>query len=156
MGVLEYIIGGILLVLAVALITLIGLQQGRRRGLGNSIAGQGASESYLAKNNIGGKDKLYQRITLIVAIVFVVLVLALYIIVSTDFESNDTTSDAASSAVTETSATESSEAESSDTESSEAESSDAESSEVESSDAESSEVESSAAESSEADSSVAG
>ena len=128
--VLEYIIGGILLVLAVALISLIGLQQGRRRGLGNSIAGQGASESYLAKNNIGGKDKSYQKWTLVVAIVFVVLVLALYIIGSIDTtESEDASStvDTSSAVVETSSATESSEAVSSEAESSAVESSAAES-----------------------------
>ncbi len=103
MGPLEYIIGGVLLLLAVALIALIGLQQGRRRGLGNSIAGQGASESYLAKNKIGGKDKFYQKITLIVAIVFVVLVLALYIIGSIDTDSAATSSTEDPSATEETS-----------------------------------------------------
>lgn len=100
MTVLEYIIGGILLVLAIALIALIGLQQGKRRGLGNSIAGQGASESYLAKNNIGGKDKSYQKITLIVAILFVVLTLALYIIGSIDTTETEDTSSAASASST--------------------------------------------------------
>lgn len=120
MTVLEYIIGGILLVLAIALIALIGLQQGKRRGLGNSIAGQGASESYLAKNNIGGKDKSYQKITLIVAILFVVLTLALYIIGSIDTtETEDTSSVASASSTVESTA---STAESSVAESSVAES----------------------------------
>lgn len=147
---LEYIIGAVLLVLAIALIWLIGQQQGKRRGLGTSIAGQGASESYLAKNNIGGKEKSYQKITLIVAIVFVVLILALYIIGTIDPAENKDTSG------TESSVTESSAAASSDADSS-AESS-AVSSEAVSSEAASSEaVESSdAADSSAADSSVEG
>lgn len=100
MTILEYIIGGVLLVLAIALITLIGLQQSKRRGLGNSIAGQGASESYLAKNKIGGRDKSYQKITLIVAIVFVVLILALYIIGSIDMKDSDDNSSATSTTST--------------------------------------------------------
>ncbi|MBO5869892.1 MAG: preprotein translocase subunit SecG [Clostridia bacterium] len=129
--VLEYIIGSILIALAGLLIWLIGAQQGRRRGLGNSIAGQGASESYLAKNNIGGKDKKYQKWTLIVAIVFVVLVLALYIVGSidnTDSEDVSSTVDTSSAVVETSSATESSEAVSSEAESSAVESSVAESS----------------------------
>lgn len=143
MQTLEYIIGGVLLVLAVALIWLIGLQQGKRRGLGSSIAGQGASESYLAKNGIGGKDKSYQKITLIVAIVFVVLILALYVIGTIDpSEKNDASSDAGTN-VTESSTATSSDADSSSV----AESSDVSDS---SSAVESSTVESSAAESSEA------
>lgn len=123
--VLEYIIGSILIALAGLLIWLIGAQQGRRRGLGNSIAGQGASESYLAKNNIGGKDKKYQKWTLIVAIVFVVLVLALYIVGSIDTtDSNDASSTVDTSSTVETSSTvDTSSAESSAVESSVAESS---------------------------------
>ncbi|MBR6783514.1 MAG: preprotein translocase subunit SecG [Clostridia bacterium] len=105
MTILEYIIGGVLLVLAIALITLIGLQQSKRRGLGNSIAGQGASESYLAKNKIGGRDKSYQKITLIVAIVFVVLILALYIIGSIDMKDSDDNSSATSTTSTTVSST---------------------------------------------------
>ncbi|MBQ8895926.1 MAG: preprotein translocase subunit SecG [Clostridia bacterium] len=105
MTILEYIIGGVLLVLAIALITLIGLQQSKRRGLGNSIAGQGASESYLAKNKIGGRDKSYQKITLIVAIVFVVLTLALYIIGSIDMKDSDDNSSATSTTSTTVSST---------------------------------------------------
>ncbi len=103
MTVLEYIIGGVLLVLAIALIALIGLQQSKRRGLGNSIAGQGASESYLAKNKIGGRDKSYQKLTLIIAIVFVVLILALYIIGSVDMTDGDDNSSAATSTTSTTS-----------------------------------------------------
>ena len=75
--VLEYIIGAILLVLAVAIIVLISLQQSKRRGLGNSIAGNGASESYLTKNKIATNEKKHQKWTLVLFIVFVVLVLAL-------------------------------------------------------------------------------
>ena len=105
MSVIEYIIGGILLVLAIALIVIIGLQQGKRHGLGNSIAGQGASESYLAKNNIGNKDKSRQKLTLIIAILFVVLVLALFIIGSVEETSDDTSSTASTTSTTSTTST---------------------------------------------------
>jgi len=81
MTTLEYIIGGLLLILAVGLVWLIGAQQSKRKsGLSGSIAGQGASESYLSRNKIASRDASYKKITLIVAIVFVVLVLALYTI----------------------------------------------------------------------------
>ena len=105
MSVIEYIIGGILLVLAIALIVIIGLQQGKRHGLGNSIAGQGASESYLAKNNIGNKDKSRQKLTLIIAILFVVLVLALFIIGSVEETSDNTSSTASTTSTTSTTST---------------------------------------------------
>ncbi len=101
---IEYVIGAILLLLAIGLIVLIGLQQSKRKsGLSNSIAGQGASESYLTRNKIASKESLYKKITLIVAIVFVVLVIALYI-VGTIEPSDDTSSAATSSTATSSTA----------------------------------------------------
>ncbi len=102
MSTLEYIIGGILLLLAVVLVFVIGKQQSKRHGLGNSIAGTGASESYLAKNKIGNKDKSFQKITLVVAIIFVVLTIALYVVGTIPESTENTTS--ASTSTTETSA----------------------------------------------------
>lgn len=90
---LEYVFGAILAVLAIVLIVLIGRQQGKRRGLGNSIAGQGASESYINKHKIGNKDKLLQKITVIVASVFVVLVIALYVVGTFEPKEEEATSE---------------------------------------------------------------
>ena len=97
---IEYIIGGVLLLLAAILIVVIGKQQSQRHGLGSSIAGTGASESYLSKHNIANKGKRHQKITLIVAIIFIVLTLALYV-VGTIPETQDDTS--ATSSTTEVS-----------------------------------------------------
>lgn len=103
--VLEYIIGAILLVLAVAIIVLISLQQSKRRGLGNSIAGNGASESYLTKNKIATNEKKHQKWTLVLSIVFVVLVLALYIVHSNGIGTGKSESSSApESSVTDVSA----------------------------------------------------
>ncbi len=82
---LEYILGSILLVLAVALIVVIGMQQSKRKsGLSNSIAGNGASESYLARNKIASKEGLMKKVTLGLIVAFVILVLALFITGSID------------------------------------------------------------------------
>ena len=92
MSTLEYIIGGLLLILAVALVAVIGMQQSKRKsGLGNSIAGSGASETYLARNNIGNKTSIAKKLTVIFSIIFVVLVVMLYIVGSVD-EAADTSS----------------------------------------------------------------
>ncbi len=92
MSTLEYIIGGLLLILAVALVAVIGMQQSKRKsGLGNSIAGSGASETYLARNNIGNKTSIAKKLTIIFSIIFVVLVVVLYIVGSVD-EAADTSS----------------------------------------------------------------
>ncbi len=84
---LEHIIGVILLILALALICVIGMQQSKRKsGLSNSIAGNGASESYLARNKIASKDALMKKVTFGLVVAFVILVLALFIIGSIDPE----------------------------------------------------------------------
>ena len=132
MGTLEYIIGGLLLALAVATVWLVGAQQSKRKsGLSGSIAGNGASESYLSRNKIASKESSYKKLTLIVAIVFVVLVLALYVIGSVDpaIETSEVPSDIldamepAESSAVDSSVVESSVAESSVVESSVVESS---------------------------------
>lgn len=111
---LEYIIGGLLLVLAIALVWLIGAQQSKRKsGLSGSIAGNGASESYLSRNKIASKESSYKKITLVVAIVFVVLVLALYIIGSIDPKVDETTDPATNNAVEDTDTNENTESASS-------------------------------------------
>ena len=153
MGTLEYIIGGLLLALAVATVWLVGAQQSKRKsGLSGSIAGNGASESYLSRNKIASKESSFKKITLVVAIFFIIFVLALYIIGSVDEkdETSDTIVNENIGAVSSEAATESSVASSeAATESSAVESSEAatESSVVESSEAatESSVVESSEA-----------
>ena len=105
-GTLEIILGIILAILAIGLIVLIGLQKSKRHGLGNSIAGQGASESYINKNKLGNKNKALQRATLISSIVFVLLVLSLYVVGT--IEPKDTTSGTASGTTSKVVSTETS------------------------------------------------
>ena len=73
------VIGIILLVLAVALIALVLMQQGKDKKLSGAIAG--GSNSYLGNSNVSDKDKLLFKITAVLAIVLVVAVLALYVII---------------------------------------------------------------------------
>ena len=124
----QYIIGGLLLVLAIALVWLIGAQQSKRKsGLSGSIAGNGASETYLSRNKIASRESSYKKITLIVAIIFAILVLTLYIVGSVDPKEDTTATDATMNenlGTTETSTTETSTTESSATESSAVESAD--------------------------------
>jgi protein translocase SecG subunit len=81
----QYIIGGLVLLLSVAIVWLVGAQQSKRKsGLSGSIAGNGASETYLSRNKIASRESSYKKITLIVSIIFAVLVLALYVVGSVD------------------------------------------------------------------------
>lgn len=78
MNVFDYIIGGLLLLMAVFLVVAIMLQSGKGKGLSGTIAG-GSSDSYFGKNKGKTRDQVLSRLTTVVAIVFVVLVLLLYI-----------------------------------------------------------------------------
>ncbi len=77
LSVLEYIIGGLLGVLGIALIVVIMKQQSIRKGLSGAISG-GASETFYGKNKRKSKAKVLNKVTAALGIVFAVLVLALY------------------------------------------------------------------------------
>ncbi len=68
----------VLLVFAALLVLLVVLQQGKERNLSGAISG--SSESYYGKNKSKSNDKLLSRLTLILAILFAVIVLVLYIV----------------------------------------------------------------------------
>ena len=80
MGVLQYILGGVLLLAAIFLIVVVMLQDKAKRGLSGAIAG-GSNGSYLGKNgaNAQKKGKFLSMMTTIVAIVFVVVVVVSYL-----------------------------------------------------------------------------
>ncbi len=79
MTALEIVIGIVLLVASVFLIAVIMLQDKAKRGLSGAIAG-GSGNSYLGKNAVPKKGKLLAKLTTIVAIAFVVIVVASYLI----------------------------------------------------------------------------
>lgn len=74
---LETILAIALLVLAVVLTVLVVMQSGKEKGLSGSIAG-GSSETFFGKS--GSNEKKLSTITTIVAIVFVLVVIATYVV----------------------------------------------------------------------------
>ncbi|MBQ3002458.1 MAG: preprotein translocase subunit SecG [Clostridia bacterium] len=78
MEILQYIIGAIILILAVVLIVLISMQQGKRKGLENVISGHTSTNSYLNKTEAAKKGKRFEKWTIYCAVAFGVLVIALY------------------------------------------------------------------------------
>lgn len=69
----------VLLVLSVVLTVLVVMQSGKEKGLSGSIGG-GSSETFFGKSKSGTMEKKLSLITTIVAIVFVVVVIATYIV----------------------------------------------------------------------------
>ena len=80
MEVLQYIVGSLILVLAVGLIIMIILQQGKRKGLENVIGGNSGGNSYLNKTEAAKKGKRFEKLTIWAAILFAVMVIGLYTI----------------------------------------------------------------------------
>lgn len=78
MGALEIILGIVLILLSIAIIILVLLQQGRQAGLSSAIAG--GAESFLGKTKGRKIEAKLERITKVIAIVFFVVVLAVSLI----------------------------------------------------------------------------
>lgn len=78
MEILQYIIGAIIFLLAVALVVLISMQQGKRKGLENVISGHSSTNSYLNKTEAAKKGKRFEKATIYCAVAFGILVVALY------------------------------------------------------------------------------
>ena len=76
----EYIIGGLLLAIAVVLVVIILQQTGKEKGLSGTIAG--GSDTYFGKSGGSAKDKLLFRLTVVLSIIFVALAVALAILVA--------------------------------------------------------------------------
>lgn len=78
----QYIIGGVLIALAIGLVALILSQTGKDKSLSSTIAG-GSSDTYFGKSGGSTKEKLFSRLTIAGSILFVVLSVVLTILVST-------------------------------------------------------------------------
>lgn len=76
---MAIVLGIILIVLAVALIALVLMQQGKDKQLSGAIAG--GSDTFYGKSKGANKDKILSVITTVCAIVFVLVVIAMYLII---------------------------------------------------------------------------
>ncbi|MBQ8325110.1 MAG: preprotein translocase subunit SecG [Clostridia bacterium] len=107
MTILQYIIGGLILALAVVLVFLVSKQQGKRKGLENVISGQSSSNSYLNRTEAAKKGKKFEKWTVICAIAFGVLVIALYTVtaISKNVEASNKNNSSAATSSSATSST---------------------------------------------------
>ena len=82
MEVAVYVVGGILIALAIALVTLILMQSGNEDGLSSTITG--GADTYFGKSGGSTKEKMLSKLTIVGSAVFValtvVLVLMTYVI----------------------------------------------------------------------------
>lgn len=76
---MEIVIGILLLVMAVFLVAAILMQSGKDKHLSGTIAG--GAETFFGKSNVTTADKLLNRLTIAVSIIFSLVVIVMYIIV---------------------------------------------------------------------------
>ena len=79
MTVVEQVFSIILLVFAVFLVIAVLLQHGKNYNLSGTIAG--GAETFFGKERGRTIDKVLSKITSVVAVVFVIMVIALYVLV---------------------------------------------------------------------------
>ena len=72
---MGYILGGILLALAVVLTVLVLFQQGKEKNLSGAIAG--GADTFFGKSKGANNDKLLSTITAVASIVFAVVVVVM-------------------------------------------------------------------------------
>ncbi len=77
---IELTMGIALLVIAVFLVIVVLMQSGKDKRLSGSIAG--GTETFFGKTKGKSFDKVLSRITTVVAILFGVLVVAMYVMIS--------------------------------------------------------------------------
>ena len=75
---LELVLGIWLLVVAVALVLLVLFQSGKDKKLSGTIAG--GAETFFGKTKAASYDKVLSVVTSVVAVVFAVLVLTMYLL----------------------------------------------------------------------------
>ena len=75
---IDIILGVLLIVAAVFLVVAVLIQSGKSKGVSGTISG-GTSETYFGKNKGKSIDKKLSLLTAIVAIVFMVIVLVVYV-----------------------------------------------------------------------------
>ncbi|MBR2907622.1 MAG: preprotein translocase subunit SecG [Clostridia bacterium] len=76
---MEIALGIVMLVLALTLVVCVLMQSGKDKSLSGSIAGM--SESFLGKDRAKKADKIWNRLTIICGILFVILDVVMYIFV---------------------------------------------------------------------------
>ena len=79
MGALKIVFGIILIIAALALIAVVLLQSGKDKSLSSAIAGGGKTDSYYGKNKAKAADKILEKVTAVVAVLFTLIVLVSFI-----------------------------------------------------------------------------
>ncbi|MBQ7936747.1 MAG: preprotein translocase subunit SecG [Clostridia bacterium] len=74
-----YLFGSAIMVMAIAIIACVSIQQGNSQGLG-AMAGGSDADSYFSKNKNRSRDAVLSKITVVLSALIVVCVIAMNIV----------------------------------------------------------------------------
>ena len=74
----DYVLGGVLIVLALVIIAVVLLQEGRRKGISGVISG--GADTFLSKGKAKAVDAVLARWTKWITVLFIVVVLAFFVL----------------------------------------------------------------------------
>ena len=74
----QYVMGSVLIAMALALVLLVMFQSGKDTRMSGTISG--GSDTYYGQNKGHSRDKLLSRLTVIIGILFIGTMLAAYIL----------------------------------------------------------------------------
>ena len=80
MGIVEIVLGFVLIAMSLGIALLVMLQPGKDKRLSGAISG-GASETFFGKSKAHRREKKLEKATVIVSVVFFIAIVALYCIV---------------------------------------------------------------------------
>ena len=83
MGPIEYVLGGILIALAIFLMVVVLMQTGKDKRLSGTIAG--GTDTYFGKSKGRSRDKILARVTVVAAILFAVLTVVTYVLIAKNY-----------------------------------------------------------------------
>ncbi|MBE6703187.1 MAG: preprotein translocase subunit SecG [Ruminococcaceae bacterium] len=83
MNPIIYVLGSVLIAMAIFLVIAVLMQSGKDKKLSGSIAG--GADTYFGKTKARSWDKILSLVTTIIAILFVALVIVLYVLVARAF-----------------------------------------------------------------------
>ena len=84
MGPIEWILGIALIVMAVFLVVAVLMQSGKDKRLSGTIAG--GAETFFGKAKGKSLDKILSRLTTVISIIFAVLVVVMYFMISNAYK----------------------------------------------------------------------
>ena len=74
-----YLFGSAIMVMAVASIACVSIQQGKSQGLG-AMAGGSDADSYFSKNKNRSRDAILSKMTIVLSVLIVICVIAMNIV----------------------------------------------------------------------------